>query len=141
MSKSRTVGKAAAVFAAAVVCALLCRAVFPKPATLHNLDFIEYWTAFHIAGRGGNPYDPAAMLAMQRELGRAGTQPLMMWNPPFIFVLLYPILQLPYAASAAVFFWVNVLLLIAAAVIFRSLYFPAGSPLSLPLLVTFLFYP
>lgn len=65
-------------------------------------DFIEYWTAFRLFINQLNPYDPALMEQLQRPLGWSGPTPLMMWNPPWLLLIMAPILMLdfPHAATA-----------------------------------------
>ncbi len=78
-------------------------------------DFAEYWTALKIASAGNNPYNPSLMLRVQQELGYKNIHPeipLMMWNPPWIFLFLYPILKLPFFVSYNVFFAVNLILIL-----------------------------
>lgn len=72
-------------------------------------DFIEYWSAYRIAERGANPYDGPSMLREQRLVGSRTDTPLMMWNPPWILVLLSPILRLPFEEAARAFAALGVL--------------------------------
>lgn len=62
-------------------------------------DFQEYWSALQIALAGGNSYSALAMKEFQ--LSHFGAQiPIMMWNPPWLLLLLFPILILPATASS-----------------------------------------
>ncbi len=71
-------------------------------------DFIEYWSAFVVTLSGANPYDGEQILSVQRSL-RNQLEPLMMWNPPWLLILLGPILCLPW--KLAVFSWFTASLL------------------------------
>lgn len=52
-------------------------------------DSIEYWSALQIWLSGQNPYNEQTMFTTQASI-RPGSDVLMMWNPPWIFALLYP---------------------------------------------------
>jgi hypothetical protein len=71
-------------------------------------DFIEYWTAFQLFFSQQNPYDPELMLHLQSQLGWTAQTPLMMWNPPWLLLLLWPILTLDFGTAASVWIGVNV---------------------------------
>jgi hypothetical protein len=48
-------------------------------------DFVEYWSAARVHAAGGNPYDGAQLLPLQRDaLGEPGrTEAVMLWTPPW----------------------------------------------------------
>jgi hypothetical protein len=62
-------------------------------------DFIEYWAAARLNLLGQDPYDPAAMLAMQHAAGFGVESPLMMYNPPWVLALAYPFALLDWPAA------------------------------------------
>ncbi|MDB5306251.1 MAG: hypothetical protein JWO38_453 [Gemmataceae bacterium] len=82
-------------------------------------DFVEYWAAGAIIFRGGNPYDPAELLAWQQSADPAQAQAVMMWNPPWALAVYMPFgwlsarwaalvwlgLQLLAVRSACVMLW------------------------------------
>jgi hypothetical protein len=70
-------------------------------------DFVEYWTAFRAVHDNHNPYDPNTILNYQHQLGSTTEQPLMMWNPPWVILLLSPILRLEFIDSARLWFVLN----------------------------------
>jgi hypothetical protein len=82
-------------------------------------DFIEYWTAFRLFISQQNPYDPQLMLPLQQQQGSSATMPLMMWNPPWLLVLMGPILMLDFPQAATAWLVGNLLLL--GAIIFLCL--------------------
>lgn len=53
-------------------------------------DGVQYWAALNVALHGGNPYNPAEMLAIEQSIGYQPAQPVMMWNPPWTAILLAP---------------------------------------------------
>jgi len=73
-------------------------------------DFIEYWSAFQLAHSGRNPYDPALLMQMEHSLGYEQNIPLMMWNPPWLLVLLSPVLIFPFHIAARLWLVCNILL-------------------------------
>ena len=78
-------------------------------------DFIEYWAAYQLFVSGGNPYDPASLLEVERSLGFARDSALMMWNPPWLLVLLAPVLSLDFPAAARVWLLLSPIFLLASA--------------------------
>ena len=70
-------------------------AVVRSPAFLNPRDFLEYWSAGAVVARGGNPYDPVALLAAQRQVDPDRTEAVMMWNPPWALALYVPVGLLP----------------------------------------------
>src|SRR5438067_5302586 len=58
-------------------------------------DFVEYWSAGAVNLRGGNPYDPAEILARQRLADPDRTEAVMMWNPPWALAAYMPLGLLP----------------------------------------------
>ncbi len=76
-------------------------------------DFQEYWSALQLALVGTNPYSALAMKEFQ--FTHFGSQiPIMMWNPPWLLLLLFPILILPAATSLIVWQTCSVFCFIAA---------------------------
>lgn len=53
-------------------------------------DFVEYWSAGRLLAQGGNPYSPAELFTLQRTIGWTGTQPIVMWNPPWTLPIVLP---------------------------------------------------
>jgi hypothetical protein len=71
-------------FFAAWLVALPLARVFPVHyGDFGTRDFIQYWSAHNLVLRGENPYDPEAMLRLQRETGYSESRPVMLWNPPW----------------------------------------------------------
>lgn len=75
-----------------------------------STDFIQYWTALQLAASGENPYHAADLLLQQQALVPERMQVLMMWNPPWILLLLYPVLTLPWEQSYTVWLVINCLI-------------------------------
>ncbi len=73
-------------------------------------DFVEYWAAGRLFLSGGNPYDPTALLELQRAVGWGKPQALMMWNPPWILALIVPFSLLPYPIARIAWFVLHVVL-------------------------------
>src|SRR4051812_1301594 len=53
--------------------------------------FIESWAGGRLNVAGFNPYDSAAMLLEQREVGLHEPRPVMMYNPPWALALAMPL--------------------------------------------------
>jgi hypothetical protein len=87
--------------------ALLGLAVLLARGPLLMNDFVEYWAASRLVLTGGNPYDPAQMLAVERSAGFPGVEPLLMLNPPPVLALVLPFGAMPYRQAALLWLIVN----------------------------------
>jgi hypothetical protein len=92
-------------------------------------DFVEYWSAARVLLDGGNPYDDAALLAVQRvalndpELA----QPVLLWTPPQTLVVYLPFGMLPFGLAHSVWLLVQCVLFLASAeLLWRASGRPAG---------------
>ena len=83
-------------------------------APLHN-DFVEYWAAARVLLAGGNPYSPAAILAVEATTGFAGKRPLLMWNPPWTLPLILPFGGNSYGRSSALWLLLSLAIVFACA--------------------------
>lgn len=74
---------------------------FPlKAGSFGTMDFIQYWSAWDLMVHGKNPYDPALLHETQIAL-TSGAAPLVYsWNPPWTYIVLAPLLELPFTAAA-----------------------------------------
>ena len=114
-------------------------------AVFGEQDFIQYWTAFDFLIRGENPYDVEATQALQCSLGHACDHVLVAWNPPWLLLIMAPILWLPFALAAQAWIVTGLFLTGAAAFLVAdsyglsarsSLYAIIGVLISTPLLLS-----
>jgi hypothetical protein len=73
--------------AAAIGLGVLALPWFSDPGSTALQDFVEYWAAGRANARGDNPYDPATLYALEKEVNPALTNAIMMWNPPWTLSL------------------------------------------------------
>lgn len=104
-------------------------------------DFVEYWSAGRLFARGGNPYSPAELFALQRTIGWNGAEPLMMWNPPWALPIVLPF-GLP-SFSTGQFLWLlfHVCLIILSAQYLWRIYGSLTHRSRVPVLLAFTFVP
>ncbi|NDC37936.1 MAG: DUF2029 domain-containing protein [Proteobacteria bacterium] len=76
-------------------------------------DFVQYWSAFQLLLGGHNPYDALQMFRVQQSIGFPGELPVLMWNPPWLLLLLAPILILDFQAATAAWCVLNIIMLCA----------------------------
>ncbi len=74
-------------------------------------DMLGYWSASNLLLHGENPYDRAALVALERQQGWLRPEPWYSWNPPWLHVLLLPLGALSFGQAAALWFVVNPLLI------------------------------
>lgn len=72
------------------------------------VDFLQYWSANKLTGLGQNPYDPHVMKDFQRHFADS-SYTTMMWNPPWILLMLMPVLTLGLTAAAKLWFILNII--------------------------------
>jgi hypothetical protein len=56
-----------------------------------NKDYLQYWSAEQLLAHGGNPYDAAATLQLERSVGFDQYQPLITLSPPVAFFFALPL--------------------------------------------------
>ncbi len=71
-------------------------------------DFIEYWAAGQQLVHGADPYEPTAILQLQRTVGLEGDEPRVTLSPPFAFFLMLPLGFV--SAKAGLVLWLVVLI-------------------------------
>jgi len=111
--------------------------IWPSNGTI---DFIEYWSAFKLFLSGENLYLPANQAAIQSQLGNSG-DPIMMWNPPWLLVILSPIMQFSFLTSAKIWLGTSITIY-ALSLFFTYLSIPkryrSVSPLILLILASYI---
>jgi len=102
-------------------------------------DFVQYWSAWQLLRQGLNPYDGELMHAVQLQVGQSASVTTMMWNPPWLPVLLSPVLSLPFEVSALCWLLCNLgFIAVIAALTPRALGYAAQPPWLYGLAVCFL---
>ncbi len=91
---------------------------------IHVDDFVEYWAAARLFLSGDNPYDTAALFETQRAVGWAKTQPLIMWNPPWILTLIAPFGLLSYSLGRVLWFFLQIALVLLGSGLLWRIYAP-----------------
>lgn len=69
------------------------------PRALGLSDYIAYWSAGRLNGRGADPYSPAQLLPIQQAEGWAEDWPNIMYYPPWSLSVVMPFGALPYGIS------------------------------------------
>jgi len=109
--------RACKLYTVAFACLVIVLLLVPlQPNSFGTVDFVQYWSAWDLMSHGKNPYDPTALLTIQRTIASGNDSLVFSWNPPWTYTLLAPILALPFSASATMWliFEVAALLFIAA---------------------------
>lgn len=78
-------------------------------------DFIAYWSAGRLLLTGNNPYSPEQLLAIQKTVGWTYEKPLLIYNPPWIFVFFLPFCLLKYTMGKFIWFLFNLGLIFVCA--------------------------
>jgi hypothetical protein len=57
------------------------------PAQFLRSDMVAYTAASHIFYSGGDPYSSSQVFELQRSMGYGEKEPILIWNPPVIFIV------------------------------------------------------
>jgi glycosyl transferase family 87 len=76
-------------------------------------DSVAYWSAARLLLTGGNPYSPEEMLRLETSAGWSRSTALPTWNPPWTLVLFLPLGFSSYKIAQALWFLVNILILVS----------------------------
>ena len=85
-------------------------------------DFVEYWAAARLFVSGGNPYAPAELLKVQREVGWSEPLPLLMWNPPWTLAFIWPFGLFEYDTGQFIWFLLHTLIIFVGALTLWRIY-------------------
>jgi hypothetical protein len=77
-------------------------------------DFVEYWGAGQLLRGGENPYDFGKLCQLEAQQGVPPEAQVVMWNPPWLLVWIFPLLLLSFSAAALT--W----LLLSGVIVFGS---------------------
>jgi len=112
-----------------------------KHGDIGTIDFIQYWSSRQLLVRGENPYDPALLYEIERAQGLPDPVPIMMWNPPWLVMLLSPVLSFGFLTSCAVWLGVSIVLIAISGFLAARTYVPGMRPPPLVIAAMFLFEP
>jgi hypothetical protein len=101
-------------------------------------DFIAYWAAGQQLAHGENPYDPTAILRLERPAGLEGNRPNLMLNLPTAFFLVLPLGYLSARTGGALWLLALIACLMASN---RMLWMLYGRPAGRLHLLGYLFAP
>lgn len=104
-------------------------------------DFVQYWAGFRILNDGGNPYDGVRMHEVQRLVGQSSDKTVLMWNPPWLALLLAPVLALPFSLAALCWIALDLAMLMTIARIAPLALNRTPLPLIASALSVIVFYP
>jgi hypothetical protein len=85
-------------------------------------DFPEYWAAAKLLLSGGNPYSPAELLHVQREIGWSQSVPLIMWNPPWTLSFTLPFGLVDYETAQFAWFLLHILVVFVGSLLLWQVY-------------------
>ena len=128
-SLHRYVVSLALVLACSAALTILLRPNHSKPynssyGSFGTQDFIQFWSAYQIIEGGGNPYDADQLQLIQLDLGREMPQPRRMWHPPWVIVLLAPVLSLDFDLASTTLLFINLCLLMLSGLLLAKIYRP-----------------
>jgi hypothetical protein len=104
-------------------------------------DFVAYWTAGRLNATGNNPYDPAKIIPLQKEVGRFNGVPVFMWNPPWTLTFIMPFGILNYSLSRLLWLILHVVLVFFSADMSWRLYGGPPRYIWIAWIVAFTFSP
>ncbi len=107
MLQSKRISWGLLCLALGVLGVVLKQAITNHPLPLN--DFSAFWGAAWLLAKGSNPYDTKALLVLQQSLGWHKDFPLLVWNPPWVALWLFPLAGLPFPIAQ----WIWIAILVA----------------------------
>lgn len=77
-------------------------------------DFSAFWSAGQLLRRGENPHDVERLLAVETSLGWSKPFPLVMVNPPWLLIWLFPLFLVDFRIAALVWLGTNLAIVLTA---------------------------
>jgi hypothetical protein len=96
--------------------------------SLGTKDFLGYWGSGQLMRAGESPYDFVKLRQLQSKLASSLELPVVMWNPPWILVWLYPVLLWPFPMAALLWLGLNYALILASATVLWRLQAGPSNP-------------
>jgi hypothetical protein len=127
-----------------LVCAIFPPRVFAGPAdvpTIAATDFVDFWAAARLLLTGGNPFSPAEVFELQKSVGLAASEPLLMWNPPWTLSLVLPFGAMEYVVSRFCWLLLHVVFILSSAQVLWMTYDRTGGHSYLPWLAAMTLVP
>lgn len=103
------------------------------------IDFIQYWSAYRVVEAGDNPYSGEKMREVQSTIGPV-EYVTMMWNPPWLLLIMKPVLSLDLHSAVVAWFFIN-LLFIGVSVWLCTLLYPNGKSWNVLGILALLLFP
>jgi hypothetical protein len=109
--------------------------------TAGTYDFVAYWSAAQLLRQGGNPYDPAALLRLQQQVGWPYDDPNRFWNPPWTLILMLPVTLLPFGSATVLWMVLQSLTVVISSLLLWCYFAPADGHPWFGLLLATGFFP
>lgn len=87
-------------------------------------DFIAFWSAGQLLRHGENPHDVEQLLRLETRLGRADPLPLVMVNPTWMLVWLFPLFLVDFHTAALCWLGTNLAIVLAASSLLWLIFTP-----------------
>jgi hypothetical protein len=116
----------------------------PPRSFFESRDFVEYWSAARVLAAGGDPYDAAQLLPVQRvATGEPDLKEVVsLWTPPWTLPVYRPFGFEPFAVARSVWLALQLLLIaISVELLWRTYGGPPGRAAWLPQLLAVGFAP
>jgi len=106
-----------------------------------NTDFVGYWAAAKLFVNGQNPYDSTLLMNLEKNVGALFTAPMMVWNPPIIFAMLWPLGTLEFETANNLWTLINVFLIFISLACTRTLFVQNNPAIFVSWLMVLCFQP
>ncbi len=117
----------------------------PLPGQVGRIDFRAYWSASYLLTHRQNPYAPEAMVRIEQgETGWQEDYAMMVWNPPWLAMMLLPYAMVPFARATWWWALTNIVIVFACAILLWRLSVvdaPSRRLIGLALFVAFIYSP
>ncbi|HNS51335.1 MAG TPA: DUF192 domain-containing protein [Anaerolineae bacterium] len=113
----------------------------PGFGALGSDDFVQYWSAGRLLIQGGDPYDPDALLDVQRMARSSREAAVRMWNPPWTLALFIPFALLPFGLAALAWMLLQLALILTCGLVLWRYFAPGDGRFWVGPLLAALFVP
>lgn len=106
-------------------------------------DFLAFWSAGQLLKQGENPHDIQRLSQIETSQGRSASVPLVMVNPTWLLVWLFPLFLLTFPTATIVWLGTNLAILLIAASLLWLIFVPNGSNrrFAVPWMASVIFVP
>jgi glycosyl transferase family 87 len=104
-------------------------------------DFVVFWAPARLLLANKNPFSPIEVVNLQKQVGLAENQPLLMWNPPWTLSFILPFGVLEFSTGHFTWLLTHLLFILVSARKLWAIYVRSAEDSYMPWIITFTLVP